>query len=113
MPLKRSQSSRNLAHFKPAQRRKRHGSDNSFMSVKIPEAKAPTFSSYRFNKRARTKYKQEADFDELRSDSIVSCALCKRTKLTFGFFMYLDQCFCSETCRSEAITLDEMRFLRV
>ena len=39
------------------------------------------------------------------------CLGCKRTSMKDGFYMYLDQCFCSEQCRSEAITLDEIELL--
>mmetsp|Transcript_22247 Transcript_22247/g.31076 ORF Transcript_22247/g.31076 Transcript_22247/m.31076 type:complete len:153 (+) Transcript_22247:469-927(+) len=40
------------------------------------------------------------------------CATCKRSSVKDGIFMYQDAGFCSDTCRSEAITVDGLGNLK-
>ncbi|GAB5367817.1 hypothetical protein AAMO2058_001264200 [Amorphochlora amoebiformis] len=46
-------------------------------------------------------------------DFIMVCTTCSKTAMDTGIFMYRDQGFCSDTCRSEAITLDYLGALTV
>mmetsp|Transcript_1967 Transcript_1967/g.3597 ORF Transcript_1967/g.3597 Transcript_1967/m.3597 type:complete len:150 (+) Transcript_1967:242-691(+) len=47
------------------------------------------------------------------SATVLCCEICKQTALNFGMYMYLDQVYCSEGCRSEAIAIDEIGTLRL
>mmetsp|Transcript_44235 Transcript_44235/g.71101 ORF Transcript_44235/g.71101 Transcript_44235/m.71101 type:complete len:219 (-) Transcript_44235:656-1312(-) len=56
------------------------------------------------------KLRVERAFDENGNHL---CVMCKRASTYKGMFMYLDQVFCSEQCRSEAIAIDEIDILKL
>mmetsp|Transcript_2188 Transcript_2188/g.3106 ORF Transcript_2188/g.3106 Transcript_2188/m.3106 type:complete len:219 (+) Transcript_2188:144-800(+) len=56
------------------------------------------------------KLRTERAFDENGNHL---CVMCKRASTYKGMFMYLDQVFCSEQCRSEAIAIDEIDILKL
>mmetsp|Transcript_8795 Transcript_8795/g.17160 ORF Transcript_8795/g.17160 Transcript_8795/m.17160 type:complete len:146 (+) Transcript_8795:98-535(+) len=144
MPLRRSQSSRNLSLACIISTRKRSAikephpvhnqSTEPCLSTRedivneILETKARFSTTLRI-KRLRTSNNnvsshstssrgsgsgstsEEEDEDE--SKAKFYCNGCKERTLKRGIFMYLDEIFCSESCREAAIALDEMQFLRV
>mmetsp|Transcript_25920 Transcript_25920/g.41733 ORF Transcript_25920/g.41733 Transcript_25920/m.41733 type:complete len:132 (-) Transcript_25920:667-1062(-) len=130
MPLKRSKSSRSVSlsclfkdqeqpqSFAPRKRNSLSRDENnnnlsqtssieSFGGEQLESKNPKPVPSVRLLKRARRQRCEEED------DKFYKCAGCKQRRLTSGFFMYLDRCFCSEGCRNEAITMDEIQFLQL
>ncbi|GAB5360713.1 hypothetical protein AAMO2058_000650900 [Amorphochlora amoebiformis] len=109
MPLKRSKSSKNLT-LACTMGKKRH-SESVFENVRLSDFRSRTYPLLRAK---RTKRGRVSPIEEEKSqEPVFTCAGCQGEQLEMGFYMYLDQCFCSEECRSEAITMDEIRFLRL
>mmetsp|Transcript_6419 Transcript_6419/g.8830 ORF Transcript_6419/g.8830 Transcript_6419/m.8830 type:complete len:119 (+) Transcript_6419:173-529(+) len=117
MPLQRSQSSRNLnlnCMVNQPKKRPIDSKENSnFSSLEsfgrealFDPKNSQSFTSVRLLKRARRTHNEN-------EEKFKKCDGCQKEKLVLGFFMYLDRCFCSEQCRLEAITVDEIQCLRV
>jgi len=102
---------------------KRQDSDDQGLSSSPPHGGLKGELSYsefkaRFNSSSTLKIKRmRTCATELpmprKGQGRFRCTGCKEDKLFKGMFMYLDDIFCSEACRNEAIALDEMGMLRL
>mmetsp|Transcript_30417 Transcript_30417/g.74034 ORF Transcript_30417/g.74034 Transcript_30417/m.74034 type:complete len:127 (-) Transcript_30417:401-781(-) len=125
MPLKRSQRSRNLSLCQFSTKRNRDYDD--FISERPRKSAStqsfrPSFSSamiatfndtkMMFAPSSMVKNKTTKTIERCLGSGLC-CASCRRASLNAGMYMYRDQAFCSEECRSEAIAIDEIDSLKL